>query len=106
MSRKNRYKFTKWIYPDYVILIKYRDRYITYNNDTLICNYLKFYKNNKYRFNVFEKHNINYLVLDELDITRIKQYQENNYNRYVYITNIKRIVKTIGNKLTKNQTIR
>lgn len=105
MSRENRYKITKQIHPDYIILIKYKDKYITYNNDTLICSYLKFYKNNKYRFYVFEQKQINYLVLDELDIIRIKQYKENNYNRYVYITNIKRIVKKVGNKLITNQTI-
>lgn len=105
MSRENRYKITKQIHPDYIVLIKYKDKYITYNNDTLICNYLKFYKNNKYRFYVFEQKQINYLVLDELDIIRIKQYKENNYNRYVYITNIKRIVKKVGNKLITNQTI-
>lgn len=101
MSRKNRYLFTRWVYPDYIILIKYRNNYIMYDNNILICNYLKFYKNKKYRFHIFDKYKINYLVLDELDITEIKQYQENNYNKYVYITNIKRIVKTIGNKLIK-----
>lgn len=105
MSRKTRYDFAKWVYPDYVVLIKHKDKYITYENDRFICDYIGFYtydSKRKYRFKTFLRYQINYLILDELEITELKKFVSNNYNRYVYLINIRRIVKKIGNKLIKS----
>ena len=104
MSRINRYNFTKLVYPNSVVLIKYKDKYITYDNDRFICDYISFYsydKKEKYKFGKFFRYKINYLVLDELDIVRFKKFAINNYDKYVYVTNLRIIVKKIGNKLIR-----
>ena len=100
MGRKNRYKIAKMVHSDYVILIKSKDGYVTYDNDNLICNYIDFYdKKVRNRFWLFTKFRINYLVLDELDIIDLKKFKDNNYVKYVYITNLKMVVNKLNRQL-------
>ena len=86
---KNRYEFIKKIYKDYIIFIVKKDKYYTLDNDKLICNY--------YDINIknINKFNINYLVLDNLDIVEIKEYNDNSYYEYL-------IKSIIINTLHKN----
>ena len=65
MSSYNRYSFTKKIYPNYVVLLIHKNKYYSYDIDRKILNYIKF-KNKIY---ILRKKHINYLVLDELDIS-------------------------------------
>lgn len=67
---KERYKVLKKIYPYYLILIKKNNKYYTFYEDKLI------YKNIK------NLNNINYIVLDNLEIEIKKEYENNNYLYY------------------------
>lgn len=97
MSRINRYKIAKMLHPDYVILLLDKDRYITYDNDFEIIKFIKLKKSCK----VLKKHNINYLVLDNLDIIDMKSYDNNNYDRYLKLIMLNKILNCIGNNLTE-----
>lgn len=90
MSIINRYKFTKDIYSNYIIFIRKKRRLNTYFIDNKICmelNIKKYYELDKYQ--------INYLILDNLDINIKKEYSINNYNKYLIIY----LIKEIGNNL-------
>lgn len=91
MSMYNRYSFTKKIYKDYLILIKRKNKYYTFNKDKKILNYINF-KNKVY---IIKKKQINYLILDDLDIIDIIKYKDNNYNKYLYISYINDILLEI-----------
>jgi hypothetical protein len=95
MSRKHRYEFTKKVHPGYIVFLVVKGKYVTYGNDIDIIRYIKF--NGK--FKVFDKYKINYLVLDNLDIIDKKEYDNNNYDKYLDVVMIRKIVKKIGNNL-------
>ena len=79
LGKINRYKFAKRVYPEYVVLLLTKDKYITYDCDLRLIQYIKFNGN----FSIFDKYKINYLVLDNLDITKKKEYDLNNYDLYL-----------------------
>lgn len=68
---KERYEVIKKLYPNYLILLVKNNKYITFNEDKLIYNYL-----NKKLIN------INYIILDNLEIIDKKEYENNNYMYY------------------------
>lgn len=70
---KTRYLFLKRLYPNYVIIILKKDKYITFDIDNKIFNLL----NNS--FNNLDKYNINYLIIDNLIIIKISKYINNRY---------------------------
>ena len=41
MSRINRYKFTKNIYPNYIVLLTRKNKYITFDIDLKLTDYLE-----------------------------------------------------------------
>ncbi len=65
---KERYEVIKKLYPNYLILIIKNSKYYTFDEDKLIFNYLKRKLNN-----------INYIILDNLDIIVKKEYENNYY---------------------------
>jgi len=85
---KNIYKFIKNIYKDYIIFIVKKDKYYTFKNDELICKCFNVSLDN------INKYNLNYLVLDNLDIIEIKEYDNNKYYEYL----IKNIFINVINK--------
>ena len=70
---KTRYLFLKKLYPNYVIIILKKDKYITFDIDNKIFNLL----NNS--FNNLDKNYINYLIIDNLNIIKINIYINNRY---------------------------
>lgn len=83
MSKYKRYLFTKRLYPNYLVFILSKNKLITYSYDLEISLYLGFN-------NVFNK-NINYIILDNLDL---RKYEfNNNYFYYFKIILIKKIIK-------------
>lgn len=68
---KERYEVIKKLYPNYLILLIKNNKYYTFDEDKLIFNYLKRKLNN-----------INYIILDNLDIIVKKEYENNNYLYY------------------------
>ena len=86
---KNRYDFIKNIYKDYIIFIVKKDKYYTFKNDELIC------KCFNVSFNNISKYNLNYLVLDNLDIVEIKEYDNNKYYEYLIKSILIKIIENV-----------
>ena len=98
MGKINRYKFAKRVYPECVVLLLTKDKYITYDCDLRLIQYIKFNGN----FSIFDKYKINYLVLDNLEIDVKKEYDVNNYDLYLKRMIINKAICKIGNNLVKN----
>lgn len=91
----NRYNFTKNVYKDYLIIIRRKNKYYTFSKDKKILNYINF----KDKIYVIKKKQINYLILDNLDIIDITKYDNNNYNKYLYLSYIDDILLEIRRRL-------
>ena len=63
----NRYYELKNIYKNYIIFIKSKDKFYTFDNDKIIVDYLDF-KKMKY----LKKYKINYIILENLYIVEKK----------------------------------
>ena len=63
----------KRLYPNYVIIILKKDKYITFDIDNKIFNLLDS------SFNNLDKNYINYLIIDNLNIIKISIYINNRY---------------------------
>lgn len=87
----NRYKFTKNIYKDYIVLIIKNKKYYYFDKDKKILDYINF--NNK--LYLLKKYSINFIVLDNLEILSINNYDINNYYKYLYMSYIKDILSVI-----------
>lgn len=95
MSMKNRYDFTKNLYNNYLILIKKKDKYYSFDKDKRLLEYIGF--NNK--LYLLKKYSINFIVLDDLEILCITNYNVNNYYKYLYISYIKDILYGIKRRI-------
>lgn len=81
---KERYDVLKHIYHNYLILIIKNNKYYTFDEDKLIFNYIN--KN-------LNKYEINYIILDNLDIIVKKEYENNNYLNYYFKVNLINILE-------------
>lgn len=79
------------IYPNYLIILIRKDKYYSFDNDKKILEYLNF-KNKLY---ILRKNSINYLVLDELDIIEMYEYENNKLDKYLYLLYLDKILKMI-----------
>lgn len=84
----NRYEFTKNIYKDYIVLIMKNKNYYCFDKDKRILDYINF-DNKLY---LLKKYSINFIVLDNLEILSINNYEVNNYYKYLYMSYIKDIL--------------
>ena len=75
MSKYNRYLFCKKLYNNYLILIKDKDKIISFDEDLKIVEL--------YGIETI-KQEINHLILDGLDI-KLYEFRDNSYN-YFYKT--------------------
>lgn len=91
MSMYNRYSFTKKVYPNYIILILKNNKYYSYGIDKKIIDYINF----KDKLFVIKKRNINYLILDNLDIIDKVEYKDNMYDKYTYLVYLNKIFNEI-----------
>lgn len=87
MSKYYRYKFLKKYYPDYIVFITNKNKLITYDYD------LKIVKLFNYKLL-----NINYIILDNIDIIKKIDNKINNYFYYFKITLLIDIINTIRKK--------
>ena len=83
MSKINRYNFIKEMYPDYLILLVSKNSYVSFNIDRLLYNY--------YLDKVF-KLDINYIILDGLDIIKRCEFINNKYYYYSKLVLIKEVI--------------
>ena len=88
MSMINRYEFTKNIYKDYIVLIMKNKNYYSFDKDKRILDYINF-DNKLY---LLKKYSINFIVLDNLEILSINNYEINNYYKYLYMSYIKDVL--------------
>jgi len=65
LSAFNRYYFTKGVYPNYIIILLKKGKLYSFSIDSKILSLIGF----KDKVIIFKKKKINYIVLDELDIT-------------------------------------
>lgn len=70
---KERYEVIKKLYPNYLILLIKNNKYYTFDEDKIIFNYINRNLN---------RYEINYIILDNLDIIVKKEYENNNYLYY------------------------
>lgn len=91
----NRYREIKNIYKDYLIFIKRENGdYKLFDKDKQIFDYL-----NLKKINFLKIYEINYLILDNLDIIEKYEYENNKYYEYyikvLLINTIKNIERNI-----------
>ena len=91
MSASNRYYFTKELYPNYLVLIIKKNKLISFGRERRLLEYIGF--NGK--INYIRRRKINYLILDNLDIIEIKNYNNDNLNKYLSLMNSEEIFKEI-----------
>lgn len=72
---KNRYFFLKRLYKDCVIVFRKKNYYLYKYN-------IKYFKN-KTIINTLESLHINYIIVDDLDIS-IREFSDNKYYSYLY----------------------
>lgn len=94
-TMKNRYQIIKKLYPNYLILFLKKEKYISVGIDKKIIKYLKiksFKKINNYK--------INYLILDNLEITYKQNFNEENiYQRTYLIVSLLEIINKIRKRV-------
>lgn len=83
----NRYKFLKLIYRgSLIILVKSKGNsysYVTFGKDRFLFRYLN--KEKKKLFKKLNKYHINYVLVDNLDIVSERQFEDNNYYKFLKI---------------------
>ena len=97
---KNRYSEIKKLYDDYLILIKKKNKYLSYENDKEILDYIKFSKVKE-----LKKRKINYLILENLDIIEmIDNKEKNKYYTYFIKVKIKRMLEIIKERMINEKS--
>ena len=81
---KERYELIKKLYPNYLILLIKNNKYYTFDEDKIIFNYINRNLN---------RYEINYIILDNLDIIVKKEYENNNYLNYYFKINLINILE-------------
>ena len=69
---EERYNIIKILYPDYLILFKNKEEINYYGNDKKLVNY----------FGLEGLNNVNKIILNNLDIEYIEEYEYNEYETY------------------------
>ncbi len=84
-----RYEFIKRIYKKYIIILEKKNRYISYGIDRDILKYMMFVGD----IDILNKYEINYIIVDNLDIVKQDEFQVNKYNKYKYICKLIKILE-------------
>ena len=81
-----------------IILVKGNNKYITFEKDLQIIKYINFNLNYNYcNLSYLDKYNINYIILDNLDVVDEKKYVVNNYKKYLLLSYLYKILINISN---------
>ena len=94
--RNNRYVFFKRCYPNYLILINKNNKIKSYNIDKEILKYLSV---EEIDINKINKLNINYLILENINIINKKDYKDNKYYLYYRRCKLNNLIEKIKNIL-------
>lgn len=111
-----KYYMYKTKYREYIVMLKYGNFYEILGNDALIMNKIFNYKLNKLSNtfkvgfpvssldNIINKLNdyfINYIVIDKSEITKRKDFDSNNYDKYTFDENTLKYNLILVNEITK-----
>ena len=92
----NRYSLLKKFNKRSIVLIKGKNRYISFDRDLQILKYINFEFNYAFcNLNYLDKYNVNYIVLDNLDVVIDKKYKVNNYMKYLKLSYLYKILMVI-----------
>ncbi len=83
-----RYKFTKLVYKDTMVIFLEKGKYMSIKVDKDILNYIKFKD-----LSDLNKNNINYLVLDGLSIKHINKFNNNRYQIFYVKVRLRKIFR-------------
>jgi hypothetical protein len=89
---KNRFLIIKHLFPDYLILIRKKDKLLSFDIDNMIFKIIN-YKT----INDLNKKHINYLILDNLEIELKKEYNDNRYKEYLMKTSLIKLMERMIN---------
>ena len=74
---KTRYTFLKKLYSEYLIIFYRNKTFLTFDIDRKIEKMIK--EKNQEFVKTLEKHHINYIILDNLNVIKKKNFQDNCY---------------------------
>lgn len=83
---KERYEIIKEMYPTYIIIFKTKNNYISIEIDKQILEFIK---------HDYLSNNVNYLILDNLEIIAKKECLNNKYVEYYIKTKISLWLKSL-----------
>lgn len=77
MASNTRYIFTKRIYNNYIVLLKCKEGYSSFDIDNKILKYINFK-----RLSDLNKMQINYIIIENMDIIKHQKYKNNTFEIY------------------------
>ena len=83
VSKINRYTFIKKLYPDFIVFLMSKKSLITFFPDNIIY---------KWYLDKIFKLEINYIIIDDLDIIKKQEYKDNKYKYYFKLCFVKEIL--------------
>ena len=99
MKRKgaySRYSLLKRFNKRSIILVKGKNRYISFDRDLQLLKYINFkFEYSKCNLNYLDKYKINYVVLDNLSVYEDKKYNKNNHMKYLKLSYLYKIFEVI-----------
>ena len=99
MKRKgaySRYSLLKRFNKRSIILVKGKNRYISFDRYLQLLKYINFkFEYSKCNLNYLDKYKINYVVLDNLSVYEDKKYNKNNYMKYLKLSYLYKIFEVI-----------
>ena len=90
-----RYSFLKKLYPDRLIIIKLKNKYISFGKDNILLNYLL----NTNKFSILDNIEVNYLIITDMYIIKEKTPSSNQYYKYVKISQLNSILTRLNNSV-------
>ncbi len=95
---KTRYKFTKRLYKDYIIIMKIKNSYHIPDEELDIIGP---FKRKGRLIDFLQENHINYLILDNMEIISKREYNDNKYYELKNKTFIWNLYRNFEEKLIK-----
>ena len=95
---KTRYKFTKKLYKDYIIIMKIKKSYHIPDEELDIIGP---FKKKGRLIDFLQENHINYLILDNMEIISKREYKDNKYYELKNKTLIWNLYRNFEEKLVK-----
>ena len=96
MKRKGaytRYSFLKKLYPDRLIILKSKNKYLSFGKDDVLLDYVMITN----QFNKLDKIEVNYLIVENMYILKENTFSSNQYYRYVKVSQLNKVLTNLSN---------